>query len=168
MGNFFTNLFSCIDNNSEIIDGLLENDETESDISDHIGELFQFLNDFDSSDEEFPNNPFGFEEELPSYPSEDDEYLPVNPFGDEEELSSYPSEEEYFPVNPFGDEEELPPYPIGVEEDYPIFAIEDDDEDFPGYPYDNEEPPIEVEEEFPIFPIEIEEQFPLLNYEHRG
>ena len=173
MGNIFAFLRSCVDNDSEIVEGLIENNETESNISDHIEELFQYLNNIedDSTDEEFPYNPFGFEEELPSYPSEIDQYLPVNPFGDEEELSNYPSEdEEYFPVNPFGDEEELPPYPIGVEEDYPIFPIEDDDEAFPAYPY--EELPIEVEEEFPIYPLEIKEQFPLLDNElavlHQG
>ena len=117
MGNIFTNLCSCFANNSEIIDGLLENEETESNISDHIADLFQFLNDIDSSDEEeFPYNPFGFEEELPSYPSED-----------EEELPSYTSEDDVnFPLNPFGDEE----------------------------------PAIEVEEEFPTFPIKVEEEFP--------
>ena len=133
MGNIFAFLRSCVDNDSEIVEGLIENNETESNISDHIEELFQYLNNIedDSTDEEFPYNPFGFEEELPSYASEDDEDCPLNPFGDEEELPSYTSEDEVnFPLNPFGNEEPA----IEVDEDFPIF-------------------PIEVEEELPLLDV---------------
>ena len=134
MGNIFAFLRSCVDNECEIIDGLLENNETDSNVSDHIDELFQYLNNIenDSTDEEeFPYNPFGFEEQLPSYASEEDEELPsytteddedfpLNPFGDEEELPSYTSEDEVnFPLNPFGDEEPAI-FPIEVEEELPL------------------------------------------------
>ncbi len=170
MGNITSSLCSCF---GEIVGGLYEPVETESNTSEQISELFQLLENevLDSADEDeeaFPYNPF------------DD--CPMNPFGDdedEEEFPPYPNwVENNNPINPFGDDEEeiVPAYPIGVDLNYPINLLGDDDDEemLPPQPFEVEDdnpmnPFGDDDEEQLIFPIEIEivieEELPLL---HRG
>ena len=119
MGNILSYFLSCFDNDNEIIEGLLI--DTDSNLSDQIGEMFQFLNDFEN-------------EEV--FDSADEEEFQI--LADEGEFQNY-DEGELLIFGQFPIQDDNEEYPIVQgQEEFPI--IWDDDQQL----WDDEFPLIEV------------------------